>query len=52
MIQLDFFEKETQPLIWEEMRKINNMLRGLFARYNELERIVIDLQVKKEENEK
>lgn len=51
-IQLDFFSGDLERRDWEfqEFKKqATKSLRGLFARYNELESVVLSLQNKLEE---
>lgn len=47
--QLDFFQKEEISLIWNDLHSLQKSCRGLFARYNELERLILELQTKYEE---
>lgn len=53
MIQMDMFENERMLYILKELKELrdmtDNVRRGLFARYNEIERDVIDLRCKIEE---
>ena len=52
MKQLDLFSSEDRQ-VWDELNSIQKSIRGLFARFNYLEREWIDLQrVKSEEKER
>lgn len=48
MIQLDFFEKDQNLLLWDEIRKVKesseNVRRGVFKRISEFEKIVLEMK--------
>lgn len=52
-MQLDMFETDTAMFLMKELSKTRevteNVRRGLFARYNELERMFLDFQARVED---
>ena len=55
-MQLDMFNNDQALYLMQELAKTKemteNVRRGLFARYNALEALVIDLQTKIEESQR
>jgi hypothetical protein len=55
MLQADLFEKDTALVLMQELKKTRditeNVRRGLFARYNELERMVLEIKYKMDLND-
>lgn len=55
MLQADMFEKDTALVLMQELQKTRditeNVRRGLFARYNELERMVLEIKYKMDIND-
>ncbi len=50
MMQLDLFRRQDDEILQEEFRKLKssteNVRKGIFSRYNSLEKIVIELEKK------
>ena len=49
MEQLDLFNKKQDRKVWEELHSLRNSIRGLFARFNYLEKEWITIQKEKTE---